>query len=1142
MRYSIVLFAIIVGIISAAAAVAVPAAPTVLWPVSGKTTNSTTPRVHWSGASHTSYQVRLNTANNPDLGIVWDSGQTSSSLNQAVAGVLTNGNTYYAFARIADGTGWSNWSATGYSFTVNTSFQWARHGNVRLVGYGVEDDSGPFLGLGVSYMQALRRCKYDRDRFRDDLAFLASNGFRYMRALSMVGWYDAWAGKEIAPVSFTNNVGTYVPAWSDYWQQLADMIDIAYDEYGIRTELTIFADAQLIPVKADRITHMQTILNNLPGRQHKMMHYEVCNEAWQNGFPGTQGEADLREFAAYLAARATVPVAITSNHSSLSDMENLYSGSAANLCTYHLERDIGTFEGGWLPVRDSWKCYPSTLPPTSSNEPIGPGSSVASETDPIKLVSAACFAWIAKLPMYVYHTDAGVFGVTRFEDKPGVSSYKYLEDILPPDLPNWTRNDGKESAAPFTAYCNGVANTYWTDNTAGTDGCHRNIGGIKSNQFVCYPQGIRSGGLTLRARRPLVFTVYNPMTGAVVLGPLSKLADESVTLTAGPGAYIIKGSFVVGAVTNFVVTHEQTTNSLSWTNPADAGFAGTVVRFRTNDYPSSPTDGTLLCDRTALPGSGDSFAHTPVNPTLTYYYAAWGYDGVPLYSSSAAFASTFVLPDWLNEPFNNYSNSNLGGQGGWGTVGISSAQVQSSVAKGGTGKAALMDTVPSGLSTANQICFTDKTSGYCYLSFDVAEDASGTTGQMVGYVTIYGSSSSNDIARLQIQKGRMFMEYGSGSTGVVATTMTNLAWYNIRIGLNVGTRKMDVWLDGVKKVNNVAWKGTGSNISKVVISSDRNTNLTSQKLYVDTLRFQPTTGIVDTVRDDGVWTPSLSTLHFDFDSVSGIPEYRYAIGTTSGGADTKGWTSCGTTIDNTVTGLSLSETQTYYVSVQCSAGGGVWGGSVVSDGIAVAPGITTVQVAKGLADSSSVKALRGKLVSAPFAGYFYIQEPSVPSGLKVISSASVAAGDLVDVAGSMGGSGSERAMNCTGNPVSKTSPGPGGPYPVFVGTASVGGVALNEYTPGVAQGTGPNNIGLYVTVFGKVTQRKTTDPKYLYIDDGRSLVDGTNTDGTANVGVRVLVDPATHPESYVAVTGVVSCFISDGLRPCIAPAQVLAFP
>jgi len=58
------------------------------------------------------------------------------------------------------------------------------------------------------------------------------------------------------------------------------------------------------------------------------------------------------------------------------------------------------------------------VPPCSSDEPIGPGSSVNTENDPIKVVSAACFAWTAKLPAYVFHSNSGVRGDYRFETSP----------------------------------------------------------------------------------------------------------------------------------------------------------------------------------------------------------------------------------------------------------------------------------------------------------------------------------------------------------------------------------------------------------------------------------------------------------------------------------------------------------------------------------------------------------------------------------------------------------------------------------------------------------------------------------------------------------------------------------------------------
>jgi hypothetical protein len=97
-----------------------------------------------------------------------------------------------------------------------------RIGQVRVQDHALVDDSGPFLGLGVSYFTALWRCHHDRARLESDLRFLSGQGFNYYRMLSMVGWHHAWDGLEIALVAFTNRAGKGVVAWPDYWKQLPD--------------------------------------------------------------------------------------------------------------------------------------------------------------------------------------------------------------------------------------------------------------------------------------------------------------------------------------------------------------------------------------------------------------------------------------------------------------------------------------------------------------------------------------------------------------------------------------------------------------------------------------------------------------------------------------------------------------------------------------------------------------------------------------------------------------------------------------------------------------------------------------------------------------------------------------------------------
>ena len=419
-------------------------------------------------------------------------------------------------------------------------------GLVRVEGHALVDDQGPFLGLGVSYFTALWRCKHDRARLDRDLAFLARNGFRYFRMLSMVGHHPGWDGREIAPVSFANRDGKQIAAWPDYWKQMRQLIDRAYDRHGLRTQITVFADAQLMPDQEARIAHMRKLLADVvAGREAKIILIEVANEAWQNGFPGAEGVAELRAFAEFLSARTTIPIAITSNHDwptlgGSEGFEQVYANSGADIATWHFSRDRRT-DDGWKPVYDCWEFGERAgFPPVSSNEPIGPGSSVNTEREPIRLVSAAAFAFTAKLPMFVFHCEAGVFGKSRFEETPAIDQFGTLLRLLPPDLPNWKRNDGTTPLSPFIAFAKGEANRYWPDVPDSPDGCVRNVGSRKGKRFACVPIGIKPGGLQLEAREALRFSAFDPLTGKS-LHSATMRAGERVTLEPGPGALLLLG-------------------------------------------------------------------------------------------------------------------------------------------------------------------------------------------------------------------------------------------------------------------------------------------------------------------------------------------------------------------------------------------------------------------------------------------------------------------------------------------------------------------------------------------------------------------------------------------------------------------------
>ncbi|MCE5323028.1 hypothetical protein LLG46_06910 [bacterium] len=134
--------------------------------------------------------------------------------------------------------------------------------------------------------------------------------------------------------------------------------------------------------------------------------------------------------------------------------------------------------------------------------------------------------------------------------------------------------------------------------------------------------------------------------------------------------------------------------------------------------------------------------------------------------------------------------------------------------------------------------------------------------------------------------------------------------------------------------------------------------------YADTTN--PSTPVVT---DDGDYTTSDSELHFTWtaatDAESGIASYWYAIGTTSGGTDTRDWTEVsGSTIEITATDLSLSTGSAYYISVKAENGQGLTGTAGVSDGIIVdATAPSTPVVTDGGACQSSLTSLAAEWAS-----------------------------------------------------------------------------------------------------------------------------------------------------------------------------------
>ena len=304
------------------------------------------------------------------------------------------------------------------------------------------------------------------------------------------------------------------------------------------------------------------------------------------------------------------------------------------------------------------------------------------------------------------------------------------------------------------------------------------------------------------------------------------------------------------------------------------------------------------------------------------------------------------------------------------------------------------------------------------------------------------------------------------------------------------------------------------------------------------------TPVASTVTDDGAYTTS-DAIHVKWTPAGPSPSYyEYAIGLSSGAEDVVPFTNVGLSLEVTRTGLSLTEGQTYYVAVRAKVGATTVTG--VSDGITVAPRLEKIADAKVLADGAPV-ALYGKIVTAVFSDCAYVQETH-GMGIRVNTSRPVSVGDVVDLAGTMAGSDTERRVEAdTVIPLGSL-----GLEALCLTMQTLGGSGFDRQgSPSGQKSTkayrwsqdedhnwvrssiplelpGLSNVGLLVKVFGRVTWKGADS---FYVNDGSKYGDYFDTGNDGPPGVKVVLPQGVTPPAkgtFVGITGICSTYESGG--------------
>lgn len=414
----------------------------------------------------------------------------------------------------------------------------------------VDGNGQEFNGIEATLFWGLWAEKFDPAKLDANLSSARTYGIEAVRFLTMVGG-ASWADRVIDPT------------WPDYWQNVDNYV-ARLKRHGLLGRPTVFAAADvMMPSSAAREQWADAWAARVQRERDRFYYIEAANEYWGNGIVSAD---ELRALTKRINDRTDVLVTASSpscgsypegnDQSWAADVKAgkideaerrrrgvcqgewraIYGSGAADLITQHFDRDSSKSDGYWRPVRQPWEMQFGAfelLDIFTNGEPIGPQSSVYSDTDPERLAMAAVVTYVSKGASYTLHTGAGVRGggqadlnlgrAANLWEVPNIaattSAITKLRAVLPPlancrPIPAGQTNAYVLSVTPAA----GVVRSYQTECSDGS--------------FVATAFGVsqpvtlrmqRSGNVTLTAYKwdGSIVSTYAGDAGAAVIGPVT---------------------------------------------------------------------------------------------------------------------------------------------------------------------------------------------------------------------------------------------------------------------------------------------------------------------------------------------------------------------------------------------------------------------------------------------------------------------------------------------------------------------------------------------------------------------------------------------------------------------------------------------
>jgi hypothetical protein len=406
------------------------------------------------------------------------------------------------------------------------------YGRLKLVGAVTLHDKGREFQIGASFFAALWALKNDKDRLVKNLEFLSKNNINYIRALGCVG-----------PISWTDR--TIDPSWSDYDELVGNLTDLT-GSYGMRVQWTIIGDEGLVNSQSARRDLVNRFVQISKGREDKIAFWEVINEYYLKSL----SKSEIRELAKILKRETGILTSLSSYN--IVENDDLYKDSDADLLSIHLDRNTSGLGNEWRPVRQAWEVQFIEHSPRAwiSNEPIGPQSSIASETDPLRIAMSAALVQLCGGAAYTLHTGAGIrFGgiedkrigrAENFWEVPNIQAIldglNSVKSLLHPDLANWRRHNSN-SRFPDYPFDTELLQPYLEDETF-----LRAFVGSTNTDFIQLPIRVR-GNVPFKAKRNMSLEIFDPLTAEKLDSKVLNVG-ETFILPGSSLAYVIKGKYL----------------------------------------------------------------------------------------------------------------------------------------------------------------------------------------------------------------------------------------------------------------------------------------------------------------------------------------------------------------------------------------------------------------------------------------------------------------------------------------------------------------------------------------------------------------------------------------------------------------------